>query len=157
MFKLISFALQIFALKKTFTNSNSAIEFFERSVQTARNYFLFTIGCIVASVFLLIALVVAIIGIGLQIEHSGAISFTGLMISAAIFFAISLFFYFISVIALVVQRQKQLERQRAAEHARTSETGVATLLEEILKQILKNLAKPKDSNSAHQQNNQEKK
>ena len=156
MFKLMSFALQLFALKKTFTKSNSAIEFVERSVQSARSYFLFTVGCIVASVFLLIALVVSIIGAGLQIEHNGAISFTGLMISAALFLAISVFFYFISMIALVVQRQRQLERQRAAEHARTSEAGVAPLLEEILKQILKNLAKPKDPSSTSQGSNQDK-
>ena len=152
----MSFALQLFALKKTFTKSNSAIEFVERSVQSARSYFLFTIGCIVASVFLLIALVVAIIGAGLQIEHSGAISFTGLMISAALFLAISVFFYFISMIALVLQRQKRIERQRLAEQARASEPGVAPLLEEILKQVLTNLAKPKDSNTGSHQNSQDK-
>lgn len=152
----MSFVLQLIALKKTFSKSNSAIEFIERSVQTARSYFLFTAGCIVASVFLLIAVIVAIIGAGLQIEHNGGISFTGLMISAALFLAISIFFYFISTIALVVQRQKQIERQRLAEQARMSEPGVAPLLEEILKQILKNLAKPKDSNSTSPQKAEDK-
>ncbi len=156
MFKLLSFALQLLALKNTFTKSNSAIEFVERNVQTARSYFLFTVGCIVASVFLLISVIVAIIGAGLQIEHNGGISFTGLMISASLFLAISMFFYFISMIALSVQKQKQLERQRSAEQSRKSEPGVAPLLEEILKQILKNLAKPKDSNSAAPQNNHDK-
>lgn len=143
MFKWISFALQLFALNKTFNKSSSAIEFVERSVETARSYLLFSIGCIVASLFLLIALVVAVIGAGLQIEQSGSISFTGLMISAALFFAISLFFYILSTIALVIQRQKRIERQRMAEQARASEGGIASLLEEILKQILKNLGTPK--------------
>lgn len=152
MFKWIAFGLQILALKKTFSKSNSAIEFVERSVDSARSYFVFTIGCVVASTFLLIAVVVAIIGAGLQIEKSGFISFTGLMISAALFLAISIFFYVISTIALVIQRQKRLERQRDTERERASETGMAPLLEEILKQILTNLAKPKEPASASQQN-----
>lgn len=144
MFKWVSFALQLFALKKTFTKSTSAIEFVEQSVATARSYFLFALGCVVASVFLLIALVVAIIGAGLQIEHSGGISFTGLMISAALFLGISIFFYVISTVALIIQRQKRIERQRSVEKKRASESGVAPLLEEILKQVLVNLAKPKE-------------
>ena len=144
MFKWLSFALQLVALKKTFTKSTTAIQFVERSVETARSYFLFTVGCVVASVFLLIAVVVAIIGAGLQIEQSGNISFTGLMISASLFLAISVFFYFISTVALVIQKQKRIERQRLAEQARASEPGVAPLVEEILKQILANLVKPKE-------------
>ena len=144
MFKWISFALQIFALKKTFTKSTSAIELVERRIEIARSYFLFTIGCIVASLFLLIALVVAVIGAGLQIENNGAVSFTGLMISATIFLTISVFFYVISVVALVIQKQRRLERQRIIEQARSADSGMASLVEEILKQILTNLAKPKE-------------
>lgn len=144
MFKWLSFGLQLFALKKTFTKSTSAVEFVERSVETARSYFLFTIGCIVASLFLLISLVVAIIGIGLQIENSGGVSFTGLMISATLFLAISVFFYVISTVALVIQKQKRFERQRLVEQQRASESGIAPVVEEILKQILVNLAKPKE-------------
>ena len=151
MFKWISFALQIFALKKTFTKSTSAIELVERRIEAARSYFLFTIGCIVASLFLLIALVVAVIGIGLQIENSGAISFTGLMISATIFLVISVFFYVISVVALIIQKQRRLERQRIIEEARASESGVSPLIEEILKQILTNLSKPKEPKEKNQQ------
>ncbi len=144
MFKLLSFGLQLFALKKTFTKSTSAIEFVERSAETARSYFLFTIGCVVASLFLLISLVVAVIGAGLQIEQSGTISFTGLMLSATLFLVISVFFYMISTVALIIQKQKRIERQRLAEKARASESGVTPLIEEILKQVLVNLAKPKD-------------
>lgn len=144
MFKWISFILQIVALKKTFTKSTSAIELIERRIEAARSYFLFTIGCVVASLFLLISLVVAVIGAGLQIENNGAISFTGLMISAAIFLAISFFFYFISTLALIIQKQKRLERQRIIEEARTKDSGIAPLVEEILKQILTNLEKPKE-------------
>lgn len=144
MFKWISFVIQVVALKKTFTKSTSAIELVERRIEAARSYFLFTIGCIVASLFLLISLVVAVIGAGLQIENSGAISFTGLMISASIFLAISFFFYFISTLALIIQKQKRLERQRIVEQTRSSESGIAPLVEEILKKILTNLDKPKE-------------
>ena len=110
MVKWISFAIQLLALKKTFTQSTSAMEYVERSAQTARSYFLFTIGCIIASLFLLISLVVAIIGVGLQIENSGTISFTGLMISAVLFLVISVFFYILSAIALIMQKQRLSER-----------------------------------------------
>jgi hypothetical protein len=148
MVKWISFALQLFALKKTFTQSTSALDYVQRTAQTARSYFLFTVGCTVASLFLLISLVVAIIAVGLQIENSGAISFTGLMISAVLFLAISVFFYIISTIALVIQKQRLIETQRLAEQARASESGLGQLIEEILKQILVNLSKPSGPASA---------
>ena len=148
MVKWISFAIQLLALKKTFTQSTSAMEYVERSAQTARSYFLFTIGCIIASLFLLISLVVAIIGVGLQIENSGTISFTGLMISAVLFLVISVFFYILSAIALIMQKQRLSERRRLAEQAKASASGVSHLFEEILKQILNNLSTPKHPASA---------
>lgn len=150
MFKWISFGLQLLALKKTFTKSTSAIEFVERSVESARSYFLFTVGCIVASLFLLISLVVAVIGAGLQIENSGGIHFTGLMISATLFLVISVFFYLISSVALIIQRQKRIERKRLIEQERSSGSGITPLIEEILKQILVNLAQPKEPRAPRQ-------
>lgn len=147
MLKLITILLQIFALNKTFSKSTTAIDFFERSVQTARSYFLFTVGCIIASVFLLVALIVAIIGVGLQIEQQGAISFTGLMISATLFLVISIFFFIVSTIALIVQKQRRLERQKAIEAARAAQSPLGTLFEEILKQILNNLSQPKKTSA----------
>ncbi len=143
MVKWISFALQLLALKKTFTQSSSALDYVQKTAQAARSYFLFTLGCIVASVFLLISLVVAIIGVGLQIESTGTISFTGLMISAVLFLAISIFFFVISSVALVIQKQRLIEKQRLAEQARAKEPSLGHFIEEILKQILVNLAQPK--------------
>lgn len=143
MVKWISFALQLLALKKNFTQSSSALDYVQKTAQAARSYFLFTLGCIVASVFLLISLVVAIIGVGLQIESTGTIRFTGLMISAVLFLAISIFFIVISSVALVIQKQRLIEKQRLAEQARAKEPSLGHFIEEILKQILVNLAQPK--------------
>lgn len=146
MTKLISFILQVILLKKSFTKTASPLDYLERTGEKARGYFLFSVGCLIGMIFLLIAIVVAIIGVGLQIEQHGSVSFSGLMISATIFLAIAVFIFIVSSILLVVQKQKMLERIRAKEREQSSMSSQLTpLVEEILKQILVNLSQPKKS------------
>jgi hypothetical protein len=143
MGKLISFILQMIVLKKSFAKTVNPMDYLEKTGEKARGYFLFSIGCLLGMIFLLIALVVAIIAVGLQIEQHGAISFNGLMISAAIFLALSVFVFIISSILLVIQKQKMLERIREKEREMASHSHITPLVEEILKQILVNLSQPK--------------
>lgn len=143
MAKLISFILQIVLLKRSFSKTTSPLDYVERASEKARGYFLFSIGSIIGLIFLLISIVVAIISIGLQIEQHGVINFSGLMISASIFFAISLFSFFVSSILLVIQKQKMLEKQREREREQASQSQVMPLVEEILKQLLNNLSQGK--------------
>ncbi|MFN3453683.1 MAG: hypothetical protein ACK41T_01905 [Pseudobdellovibrio sp.] len=160
MFKIISIILQALVLKNSFNKSVSALDNIEKTVDKVRGYAVFTIGCIMGCFFLMMALIVAVISIGLQIQNTGSVSFTGLMISSAIFLIISAFIFIMSFIILAVQKnkieQKMLEKERLA-----SSSSVGNLVEEILKQILVNLAKPssndsndRSSQAASQHNNQ---
>lgn len=156
MMKLISFALQMLLLKKSFSKTASPLDYIERTGEKARGYFLFSIGCLIGMIFLLIALVVAVIAVGLQIEQNGTISFTGLMISATIFLALSVFIFIVSSILLVIQKQKMLERIRAKEREQASMgSHISPLVEEILKQILVNLA-DKSKKSSSQESSEKK-
>lgn len=143
MVKFIPFILQILLLKKSFSKTTSPLDYIERTGEKARGYFLFSIGCSIGLFFLLIAIVVAIIAVGLQIEQHGTLSFNGLMISSSIFLAISVFVFIISSILLVIQKQKMLERIRTKEREQASQSQFMPLLEEILKQILLNLSQSK--------------
>jgi len=147
MVKLISFILQLILLKKSFSKTASPLDYIERTSEKARGYFLFSIGCFIGLFFLLIAVVVAIIAVGLQIEQHGTLSFSGLMISASLFLAISVFVFIISSILLVIQKQKMLERIREKEKEQASQSHLMPLVEEILKQILSNLSQNKKSHS----------
>lgn len=143
MVKFISVILQIILLKKSFSKTASPLDYIENKVEKARGYFLFSIGCTIGLLFLLIAMVVAIIAIGLQIEQHGTLSFSGLMISASLFLAIAVFVLIVSSILLVIQKQKMLERIRVKEKEQSSGSHFMPLVEEILKQILLNLNQPK--------------
>lgn len=142
MFKVISFVAQLLMLKKTLTKSSSALDYVEKTSERVRGYFLFSVGSVIAVIFLMIALVVAIIGVGLQIEQHGFVSFNGLMISSTIFLVISVIVFLISAILLSVQKQKMAERLRLKEEMASS-SSIKPLMEEILKQILVNLTSPK--------------
>lgn len=144
MMKWLLIASQLFAMKKSFSKTHSAVDYVEENLTKARGYFVFTIGCVVASLFLLISVVVAIISAGLQIEKQGFLSFSGLMISASIFFAIAIVGYLISFISLSIQKQKMLERARLKEQLRNEHAPLNHWVEEILKQILTNVTKSKD-------------
>lgn len=143
MVKLISFILQLVLLKKSFSKTSTSFEYIERAGEKARGYFLFSVGCLIGVLFLLIAMVVAIIAVGLQIEQTGGISFSGLMISATLFLGVSIFTFIISSILLIVQKQKMLERLRAKEREQASHSQFMPLIEEILKQVLMNLNQSK--------------
>lgn len=147
MVKVISFILQLVLLKKSFSKTTSPLDYLERTSEKARGYFLFSIGCLIGLFFLLIAVVVAIIAVGLQIEQHGTLSFSGLMISACLFLAISIFIFIVSSILLVVQKQKMLERLREKEKEQASQSQVLPLVEEILKHILMNLNQGKKSST----------
>lgn len=147
MVKLISFVLQLILLKKSFSKTASPLDYVERTAEKARGYFLFSIGCLIGLFFLLMAVVVAIIAVGLQIEQHGTLSFSGLMISASLFLAVSIFVFIISSILLVIQKQKMLERIREKEREQASHSQVMPLIEEILKHILSNLNQTKKSTS----------
>lgn len=123
--------------------SSTPSDYMERTGEKARGYFLFWVGCLIGMIFLLIALVVGIIGVGLQIEQHGAVSFTGLMISATIFAGISILVFIVSAILMVAQKQKLQERQRARERQQATGSHIAPLFEDILKQILMNLVQKK--------------
>lgn len=125
----------------------SPLDYIERASEKARGYFLFSIGCLIGLFFLLIAVVVAIIAVGLQIEQHGTLSFSGLMISASLFLAISVFIFIISSILLVIQKQKMLERIREKEREQAAQSQVMPLVEEILKHILTNLSQGKNTSS----------
>lgn len=143
MLKWILFASQMLALKKSFTKSASAFNYVEHAIERARGYFLFSIGCVLSGLFLFVALIVSVIGIGLQTEQHGSISFSGLMISATIFLGIAGVFFLLSVLLLILQKQKILEKKKVQEEEQKSHHPLAPWLEEVLKQILANLAKPK--------------
>lgn len=147
MVKFISFVLQLILLKKSFSKSASPLDYIERTSEKARGYFLFSIGCLIGLFFLLIAVVVAIIAVGLQIEQHGTLSFNGLMISASLFLAVSIFVFIISAILLVIQKQKMLERIREKEREQATHSQVMPLIEEILKHILSNLSQGKSASS----------
>lgn len=148
MIKLISVVLQMLLLKKSFSKVASPFEYIERTGEKARGYFLFTLGCLVATLFLVISFVVAVIEVGLQIEKHGSLSFSGLMISASIFLGISIFLYVVSSIVLVIQKQKMLDRQRQHEQETASKSHITPLIEEILKQVLMNLSEKKKANDS---------
>lgn len=146
MFKIISFVAQVLMLKKTLTKSSSALDYIEKTSERVRGYFLFSVGCVIAVIFLMVALIVAIIGIGTQIEQHGFVSFNGLMISATIFLVISVVIFIISAVLLSVQKQRMAERLRLKEEMAAS-SSMKPLMEEILKQILVNLTTPKQKAS----------
>lgn len=146
MSKIISFILQMILLKRSFSKTISPLDYLEKTKEKARGYFLFSIGCLIGMIFLLISAIVAIIAVGLQTEQPAGISFSGLMISASIFLAVSIFIFIISSILLVIQKQKMLERLQAKEREQASMgSQITPLLEEILKQILINLSQDKKS------------
>ncbi len=151
MVKLITFILQLVLLKKSFVKTASPLDYIERTSEKARGYFLFSIGCLIGLLFLLIAVVVSIIAVGIQIEQHGSISFSGLMISASLFLAISVFVFLVSSVVLVIQKQKMLERIREKEKENASQSQVLPLVEEILKHILTNLNQGK-KNSSREEN-----
>lgn len=160
MFKIISIILQALVLKNSFNKSVSALDNIEKTVDKVRGYAVFTIGCIMGCFFFMMALIVAVISIGLQIQNTGSVSFTGLMISSAIFLIISAFIFIMSFIILAVQKNKIEQKMREKERLASS-SSVGNLVEEILKQILVNLAKPssndsndRSSQAASQHNNQ---
>lgn len=153
MIKWVTFILQILALRKSFTESASAIDYAKSTMEKARGYFLYSLGCIVASLFFLISVTVAVIGVGLQLEQRGNLSFSGLMVSAVIFFGISVFFFVVSFLALLIEKQKLLEKQTFKDQKTGSSSQVSPLLEEILKQILINLTKP--SAESHNESSKE--
>jgi large-conductance mechanosensitive channel len=144
MFKVISFVAQLLMLKKTLTKSSSALDYIEKASDRVRGYFLFAVGTVIAVIFLLVALIVTVIGIGTQIEQHGYVSFNGLMISATIFLVIAVVIFLISVILLSVQKQKMAERKRLKEQM-AEQSSMKPLMEEILKQILVNLTTPKSN------------
>lgn len=147
MVKFISFVLQLILLKKSFSKTASPLDYIERTSEKARGYFLFSIGCLVGVFFLLVAAVVAILAVGLQIEQHGTLSFNGLMISASLFLALSIFIFIVSSILLVIQKQKMLERIREKEREQATHSQVMPLIEEILKHILSNLSQGKSTSS----------
>ena len=142
MIKWISFALQMFMLKKSFTKSVSTLEYVQRTADRVRGYFLFAMGSAISAIFLVTGLVVAVIGIGLQIEQQGYVKFSGLMISATIFFILALGIFFISLILLGFQKKKMAE-EILARQKQSSSSALVPMFEEILKQILMNLSTPK--------------
>lgn len=147
MLKWISLLLQLLMLKKSLTKSATAIEYVERTVEKVRGYFLFTVGMLIGGFFLLIALVVAVLAAGLQIEQYGGIEFRGLMISATIFFVIALVIFIVSFLLHSLQRQHMSERERIRQ--RESQSGsLMPLAEEVLKQVLRNLADRSSSGRA---------
>lgn len=150
MLKLISVVIEIFMFKKSITKSASVVAYFEKTVEQARGYFLFSIGCVISLLFLMIALVVAVIGIGLQIEQHGSVSFSGLMISATLFVIIAAFTFLVSIVHLILQKQKMAVRQQIQEQ-QTASSSVMPLVEQILKQILVNLVTPKSSSAGKAQ------
>lgn len=148
MLKWILFASQMLALKKNFTKSASAFNYVEHTIERARGYFLFSIGCVVSGLFLMVALVVAVIGIGLQTEQHGTISFSGLMISATILLGMSAVFFLLSLLVLILQKQKILEKKKAQDEEHKFHNPIQPWLEEVLKQVLANLTKPKSQSKS---------
>ena len=142
MIKWISFILQMLMLKKSFSKSMSTLEYVQRTADRARGYFLFTVGAAVSALFFMTSLIVAVIGIGLQIEQQGYVRFSGLMVSATIFLILALGIFFISLILLGFQKKKIAE-EIMARQKQSSTSSLMPMLEEILKQILVNLANPK--------------
>ena len=143
MLKWILFASQMLALKKSFSKSASAFNYVEHTIERARGYFLFSIGCVVSGLFLMASIIVAVIGIGLQSEQHGTISFSGLMISATILLALATGFFLLSLLVLILQKQKILEKKKAQDEEQKSHHSIQPWFEEVLKQVLVNLAKPK--------------
>ena len=145
MLKWILFASQMLALKKSFSKSASAFNYVEHTIERARGYFLFSIGCVVSGLFLMASMIVAVIGIGLQTEQHGTISFSGLMISAAILLALSIGFFLLSLLVLIFQKQKISEKKKAQVEEQKAHHPIQPWIEEVLKQVLVNLTKPKSS------------
>lgn len=139
MIKWITFALQLLMLKKSFTRSVSTMDYIQQTAERARGYFLFAIGSSVSALFLMTSLIVAVIGVGLQIEQQGEIQFSGLIVSATIFMILSLTIFLVSLVLLGFQKKKMAE-EILAKSKQTSQTALGPLLEEILKQILLNLS-----------------
>ena len=153
MGKWISIIMQLYLWQKSLSKSNEIIDFAQRSLDHAKGYALAGIGLFASAFFLVAGLVTAIVQIGLQLERDGHLSFGGLMISSAIFFAISLFFALVSFIPLLMAK-KTTTTPKTEPQAFQLES-LYPLVEEFLKQLIHNLSQPAKEKKKKQKKNEE--
>lgn len=139
MVKLISFLLQLLLLRKNI-QQQQAMAFAQSKVHKAKGYAFAGVGSFFAIFFLVVAIVVAIIDLGLQLDRNGDVHFSGLMISSVIFVGLSVILFALGWIPLFAgSKPEEPPAQTAA-----TDPWLA-LAEEFLTEVLKQLNGEKKS------------
>jgi hypothetical protein len=131
--KLFVVVLQFLLLRLNGISALSLLSGAEQLNRRVKGFAVFSICIGTTLTFALIAVVVAVIGIGLQMEHKGYVSFSGLMISATIFAGLSLV---AAVTGFVYSKVKAARSKHQNEWVKI----LVPLVEEILQKILVRLS-----------------
>lgn len=105
MMKWIGLAIQLLLIKKSVDKTKLSLGQLEKAAFYFKKFLCFFVGIFFSSLFMIVAIVVAILDFGLQLDRSGGVVMSGLMYSALIFFGISLSLGLLSVLYLYLSRR----------------------------------------------------
>lgn len=94
----ISLLLQLLALRKTAHHSSAMLDAAKNMAERGKRTFVSVMVLVMSGLFFFSALLVAVIDLGLQIDRDGALSYSGLMISATILLVIGLLLVVVSML-----------------------------------------------------------
>jgi hypothetical protein len=134
----LSLVLQLLSLRKSMQESQSMIEHARHFAERGKRTLLSIVAYALAGLFFFSGLLVAVIDMGLKLEKSGQVAYSGLMISATVLVAIGL----LSVGGgILLGRSKAPEEPVHEPSARADR--IKDLLEDFLVGFLTNLSLPK--------------
>ena len=131
-----SLFLRLFMARKAFQQTESLQETAAALAEKGKRYILAAMLLAFAGLFFFSALMVAVINLGLQLEHDGALSYSGLMISASVFAGIACA---LALIGALLWNRKKAEAPVEVKSS-PAEGKVKELLEEFLVSFLSQLA-----------------
>lgn len=138
----ISLAIQFLSARRAMLESHAVIEAAQAMAERAKRYAVSTVGILVALFLYVCALVVGVIEIGLQIEAQAFPHFSGLFVSALIFFVIGSILVLISLLfSLSVARVDPPKKPEPQLGPRAEQ--VKDLLEEFIVVFLSDFLKNK--------------
>jgi hypothetical protein len=88
--KWLSLILQLALFRKNWLESRSMMEAGQAVAEKSKRVAIISAGMMFALLFFVAAILVAVIELGLQIDRGAGLHYSGLMISATIFFALGL-------------------------------------------------------------------
>jgi putative copper export protein len=143
----ISLILQFLSLRKSMQESRAMIEALQNALERAKRFLMGFLGIFFAAVLLFSGFLVAVIELGLQIDRDGHLSYSGLMVSATILFALGLILALLSLL-LARSHRGAVEPEPRQE---SREDKIRELVEEFLVVFLTQLATRKDQGKGGEQ------